>query len=187
MTRVQAIENLKSIGIAEPTDEQVTSYLNQLGGETKKEKDLAEKYKADALKVAELQAKLDEVNNQNLSDLERANKTVETANGKIAELEQKIKAIETQKSLAEIGIVGEQAEKLFNTEGGIDFATLGQIISEREEQAKSQKEKEILDKTPNPKGGNNDDKTAEDEFISNIAKTMASGDKSSNDIVNSYT
>ena len=36
MTREQAKQNLISIGISEPTDEQVSNYLNQLNGETKK-------------------------------------------------------------------------------------------------------------------------------------------------------
>ena len=39
MNRQQAIENLKSLGIEEPTDEQVTAYLNTVHGESKKEKD----------------------------------------------------------------------------------------------------------------------------------------------------
>lgn len=45
MTREQAKQNLISIGISEPTDEQVSNYLNQLNGETKKEKDKAAEYK----------------------------------------------------------------------------------------------------------------------------------------------
>ena len=57
MTRTQALENLKSFGIEEPTDEQVTAYLNQIGGETKKEKDRAEAYKAQADKASELKSK----------------------------------------------------------------------------------------------------------------------------------
>ena len=48
MTREQAKQNLISIGVAEPTDEQVSNYLNQVNGETKKEKDRADGYKAKA-------------------------------------------------------------------------------------------------------------------------------------------
>ena len=39
MTREQAKQNLIGIGIAEPTDEQITNYLNQIGAETKSYKD----------------------------------------------------------------------------------------------------------------------------------------------------
>ena len=42
MTREQAKQNLIAIGVAEPTDEQVSNYLNQVNGETKKEKDKAD-------------------------------------------------------------------------------------------------------------------------------------------------
>ena len=39
MTREQAKQNLIGFGIAEPTDEQITNYLNQIGAETKSYKD----------------------------------------------------------------------------------------------------------------------------------------------------
>ena len=55
MTREQAKQNLISIGVAEPTDEQVSNYLNQVNGETKKEKDKADQYKAKADNADELQ------------------------------------------------------------------------------------------------------------------------------------
>ena len=35
MTREQAKQNLIAIGVAEPTDEQVSNYLNQVNGETR--------------------------------------------------------------------------------------------------------------------------------------------------------
>lgn len=38
MTREQAKQNLIAIGVAEPTDEQVSNYLNQVNGETKRRK-----------------------------------------------------------------------------------------------------------------------------------------------------
>ena len=80
MTRNQASENLKSFGIEEPTDEQITAYLNQVNGESKKEKDRAERFKAEADKVADLQNQLDSLNNANLSEVEKANKEAENAN-----------------------------------------------------------------------------------------------------------
>ena len=36
MTREQAKQNLIALGVAEPTDEQVSNYPNQVNGETKK-------------------------------------------------------------------------------------------------------------------------------------------------------
>ena len=54
MNRAQALENLKTVGIEEPTDEQITAYLNQVHGETNKEKARAEAYKQQADKADEL-------------------------------------------------------------------------------------------------------------------------------------
>lgn len=153
MTREQAKKNLIVFGIEEPSEEQVTNYLNQIGAETKKEKDRADGYKANADKAAELQAELDRINEQNLSDIEKANKATETANNRVAELEKQVKSMQTKASLAELGIIGEQAEKLINSDGAVDFAVLGQIISDRETKAAAKKEEDLLDKTHNPGGG----------------------------------
>lgn len=158
MNRLQAEANLKAIGIEEPTDEQITNYLNQLNGETKREKDRADKLKADSEKVAELQAQLDALNNQNLSDIEKANKATEQANAQIADLQKQLLKMQTMKALADKGIIGEDAENFFNEDGSVNFDTLGKIISERETKASAEKEKEILNNTPNPQGngdGNN--------------------------------
>lgn len=43
MSREQAKKNLISFGIEEPSEEQITNYLNQVNGETQKEKEKAEK------------------------------------------------------------------------------------------------------------------------------------------------
>ena len=48
MTREQAKQKLISYGNAEPTEEQITDFLNTLGSELKKEKDRADGYKAKA-------------------------------------------------------------------------------------------------------------------------------------------
>lgn len=159
MSREQARENLKSFGIEEPTDEQITAYLNQVGSETKKEKERAEAFKAQASKADELKQKLDELNNANLSEVEKANKATEDANKQIAELNKKIANMELKAQLAEKGIVGEDADALISADGKLDIEVLGRIISERETASASAKEKELLDNTPSPQGngGGNDD------------------------------
>ena len=72
MTREQAKQKLVALGVAEPTEEQVTDFLNTIGAETKKEKDRADGLKAKADKADELQTQLDDLNSQNLSDIEKA-------------------------------------------------------------------------------------------------------------------
>lgn len=174
MTREQAKKNLIAFGIEEPSEEQISNYLNQIGAETKKEKDRADGYKANADKAAELQAELDRINEQNLSDIEKANKATETANNRVAELEKQVKSMQTRAKLAEKGIVGEQADKLFLEDGSIDFDTLGQIISDREAAAATAKEKEIANNSTNPGGGSagggnpEDNKPADVKNVENI-------------------
>lgn len=170
MTREQAKQNLITIGIEEPTDEQITSYLNQVGGETRKEKDKADRFRADAEKVAELQAQLDALNDQNLSDIEKANKATETANQQIAELQKQLKKMETMKQLADKGITGEDAETLFNEDGSLNFETLGKILTDRETTARNAKEQELLKNTPNPTGSGSDNPEGEPADVVNAKK-----------------
>lgn len=167
MTREQAKVNLISLGIAEPSEEQVTNYLNAVNGETKKEKDRADKYKLDADKAAELQKQLDAIANQNLSEVEKANKATEDAMAQVAALQKRIDRAEQLKALAEKGITGEQAEKLISEDGKLDYEVLGQIISDRENAAKVAKEQEIANNQGNPGGsdggaGSNPDEKPED-------------------------
>lgn len=175
LTREQAKQNLINLGVAEPTDEQVTNYLNQVGGETKKEKDRADRLKADADKVAELQRQLDELNSQNLTDIEKANKATEAANQQVEELQKQLKKLETMKQLAEKGITGDDAEQLFNEDGSLNFETFGKILTERATNAANEKEKELLNNTPNPTGSSGGNPSgSEPEDVAN-AKTIGFG------------
>ena len=83
----------------EATDEQITNLLNQNNSEVAREKTKAGQYKAKADSADELQKKIDELEAGNLSEIEKANKALETANAKIAELE-KTQAIADQRSNA---------------------------------------------------------------------------------------
>lgn len=190
MNREQATANLKSIGIEEPTQEQITNYLNQVNGETKREKDRADKYKADAELTAQLQAKIDEINNANLSELEKANLQTETANKKIAELEKDIKIMNLKTSLAENGIVGEDADNIVNglSAGTLDANALGSLISKKVELAVAEKEKEFLLNTPNPNGGtgNPDEKTDAEKLAEKIGGAIGGDNKVSTDVVSKY-
>jgi hypothetical protein len=185
MTREQAKQNLIAIGVAEPTDEQVSNYLNQVNGETKKEKDKADQYKAKADNADELQRKLDELEAGNLTELEKANKALDTANQQIAELQKK-NAIRDlrEKAMTDFKVTAEQAKTIVKEDGSFDTAELGKIMSEKETAAAQAKEQEIANNSTNPgggtAGGNKDStKTADVEnaekitFGSNSATTEA--------------
>lgn len=178
MTREDAVNNLTLLGVNEPTDDQITKYLNQVHGESSKERERAEGYKKDADKAAgiskktsesnaalqskidELQGQLDEINARDMSDVDKAHKETEDARkeaekalNKIAELEKEIERKNTLQALADKGIVGEDAVNLIKDDGTLDFETLGKIISDREQAAATAKEQEIAKNASNPVGG----------------------------------
>lgn len=194
MNRQQAKENLIGFGIAEPTDENITAYLNQIHGESQKEKDRADKFKSEADKVAELQSKLDELNNANLSEIEKANKATEQANNQVAQLTKQIAQMQLKNSLAEIGIVGDDATKLFAEDGSLDVSALGTIIKAREDASAIAKEQEIANGSTNPNGGrsgasaNGDkpEKTSSEVIAESVGKALGGVSKASTDILSNY-
>lgn len=192
MTREQAKQNLIAIGVAEPTDEQVSNYLNQVNGETKKEKDRADGYKAKADTADDLQKQLDELQAGNLTELEKANKALDTANKKIAELE-KAQAIATQRASAasKFNVTAEQAAQIVKDDGSFDYDVLGKIISEKETAAAQAKEQEIAKGSTNPgggtAGGNKDnEKTEAEKAAESIGKTLAGTNQAAKSVVDSY-
>lgn len=154
MTREQAKQKLISFGNAEPTEEQITEFLNTVGAETKKEKERADALKVKADKADELQEELDKLNNQNLSDLDKVTKDLEKANQKVADLE-KAKAIADQRNsvVEKFKVTSEQAKQIVKDDGSLDYDVLGQIISDKETAAATAKEQEIANNAGNPGGG----------------------------------
>lgn len=176
MNRSQAKENLIAIGIAEPTEQQVSDYLDQVNGESRRERDRADRYKADASKVADLQKQLDDLNSQNLSDIEKANKERDEALTNVDALRKEVNQMKTLNALAERGITGDDAKNLIREDGSLDFETLGKIITERETAAASAKEAELLKNTPNPGGkgaGESGDKTAAQRLVEKVLPKAA--------------
>ena len=186
MTREQAKQNLIAIGVEEPTDEQISNYLNQVNGETKKEKDKAAEYKAKADKADELQSKIDEIEAGNLTEIEQARKALESANEQIANLK-KNNAIREQRETAMTAfkITAEQAKTVVKDDGSIDYESLGKIMSEKETAAAEAKEQEIAKKQDIPGGGradgDNKKTTAE-----KIVEKMYGGQKQENNILSHY-
>ena len=171
MTREQAKQNLISIGVAEPTDEQISSYLNQVNGETQKEKEKANQYKAKAEKADELQTQLDEIEAGNLTEVEKVNKDLEAANNLIAKL-QKDNAVRDQREAAmtNFKITAEQAKAVVKDDGSLDYVGLGKIMSEKETAAAQAKEKEIAQNQDIPGGGSNGEKDGTESKGAEMAK-----------------
>lgn len=172
------------------TDEQITNLLNKTNSELAGEKAKSLKNKEMADKAAELQKQLDEINSQNLSDIEKANKALETANARIAELE-KASAIANLKTTVadKFKVSAEQAGQIVKEDGTLDYDILGKIISDKEVAAATAKEQEIANGSTNPGGGtagNSGSDAGQNEIVSNIANNLYGSTKASSDIVNSY-
>lgn len=189
MTREQAKQNLISIGVAEPTDEQISSYLNQVNGETQREKEKANQYKAKAEKADELQTQLDEIEAGNLTEVEKVNKDLEAANNLIAKL-QKDNAVRDQREAAmtNFKITAEQAKAVVKDDGSLDYTELGKIMSEKETAAAQAKEQEIANNTTNPggssAGGSEENKKTAD--VENAEKISFGEASANNEAKNHY-
>lgn len=178
------------------TDEQITNYLNQHNSEianvrTEAEKK-ASKYKDDAEKAKDLQRQLDEINDKNLSDIEKSEKALAEANEKIAKLEKAQRIADLKAELtSELKINAEQIEKLVDEDGNINHKVLGQIMSEKESAAAQAKEAEIANGSTNPSGGSGgnsggDDKTEAEQYAINLGKEQAESIKTAKSVLDNY-
>ena len=189
MTREQAKQNLIGFGIAEPTDEQITNYLNQIGAETKSYKDKLASVGGKDDRIAELEKELEKLNKQNMTELELERAEKDKALSSVANLEKQIEQMITKTELAKLGITGDVADTLVSGNGKLDFATLGQIISDREKNAVSEYEKKALENTPNPsgsKGKEEPQKTEAEQIAENLGKSASATSKDSEAIIASY-
>ena len=174
----------------EATDEQITNLLNQNNSEVAKEKNKVSQYKAKADTADSLQKQLDEIQAGNMTELEKANKALETANQQIADL-QKNNAIRDQREAAmtNFKITAEQAKTVVKDDGSLDYTELGKIMSEKEKAAAQAKEQEIANNTTNPGGssagsdkGGADNKTNAEK----IAESLISNAPKNNDVLSHY-
>lgn len=171
----------------EATDDQITNLLNQNNSEVAKEKNKASQYKAKADKADELQTQLDELQAGNMTELEKANKALETANQQIAKL-QKDNAVRDlrESAMSDFGITAEQAKIVVKEGGSFDTAVLGKIMSDKEANAIAEYEKNALNNTPNPNnGGKNDEPDSKPADVAN-AEQISFGTVASAESQNSY-
>lgn len=158
------------------TEDQVTNLLNKMNTEVAGERKKAEKYKsdmesfkADAEKAAELQARVEELENEKLTEEERQQKAkaemekelsekmaaIEKDNAELkAQLtSERIRAYARSKSLS-----GEHIDNILKSfSGNYDLAvaaidSMAQLITDREEAAAIAKEREIAKSSGNPSG-----------------------------------
>lgn len=153
MTREEAKQNLIVLGIAEPTDEQVTSYLNQFHNQPKPNPT------PDPTPTPTPAPAPTPQPNPTPEPTPGSGEDIETLKNQIEELRRENVKKDIRAYAAEKGLTGEQAEKVLagfkddleSAKAAID--SMSEIISARETSAAQAKEKEILDKSTNPGGG----------------------------------
>ena len=171
----------------EATDEQITNLLNQNNSEVAKEKNKVSQYKAKADTADGLQKQLDEIQAGNLTELEKANKALDTANQQIADL-QKSNAIRDQREAAmtNFKITAEQAKTVVKDDGSLDYTELGKIMSEKETAAAQAKEQEIAKNQDIPGGGSNKGGADNKTNAEKIAESLISNAPKNNDVLSHY-
>lgn len=198
VTREQATEQLKAFGVENPTDEQITTYLNNVNAEAVKEKSKAEKYKKDADKATDLQKQLDDLQSQNLTDTEKAQKENEKLLQQIAELTSNNFKSEAKAILKGAGIEDADIDALLpgmiaGLEKVEDVQTRANAyisaMNKNRDNAIKEHDKDVLDGTgtPGADGENGDDtKTDAEKFAESMVKESASENKGANDIIGAY-
>ena len=169
------------------TDEQITNLLNQNNSEVVKEKNKASQYKAKADTADDLQKQLEEIQAGNMTELEKANKALETANQQIADL-QKNNAIRDQREAAmtNFKITAEQAKIVVKDDGSLDYTELGKIMSEKETAAAQAKEQEIAKNQDIPGGGSASGSNKEKSEAEKTGKTLAGSNEATKTVLDSY-
>lgn len=187
MSREEAREFLKSkLNIEEPTDQQITDFLNEANKDSQKKNDLTKQYNDEKKRADDLQKQLDELNDSKLSDAEKAQKELETQTSKVASLEKQIAIMQRKTQLAEKGISGEEADKLIKEDGTLDIEAFGAILTDRVDKAKAEKEKELLKGTPNPGGNGGSDDGKPDALTQSVINGLKKDSKESSNIINKY-
>ena len=198
MTREQAKQVLIGMGIEEPSDEQVSKYLDSVTGEVKKEKDKNASLQEKANKAADLEKELEELKQQNMTDAEKAElerQKEKAANEKrISDLESALATSQREALTGKItsifanaGMQGDAyagAIKAFsnmNKEDALKEAQtfvdgISEVNKTTLDTAKAAWEKEALENTPNPGGGagnsNETKKSDESEYAKAYSARM---------------
>lgn len=184
-------EDVKKI-FPDATDDQINSFLNQSNSDVAKEKAKSQKLKEQADKAGQYEKELEELKKQNMTEAERLEaerqKEKEDNEKRISDLEKALaesnrKALTSDIStmFANAGLSTETysgAIKAFSAmpaeEAAKEAETFVKEVSEANKSAldtaKANWEKEVLEGTPNPGGGKNDNKKEEKSAAADFAK-----------------
>lgn len=195
MTREQAKQVLIGLGVAEPTDQQITGYLDSVESETKKVKEKNTSLKEKADKAETLEKELEDLKAQNMTDAEKqeaerqkekaANeKRISDLEAALAESNRKALTSGITSAFANAGLSSKTYASVIKAYASMPYEKSEDVMKEVEdfvkgvseanasalETAKADWEKQILDGTPNPGGGkgggNKEEKSKAEEYFS---------------------
>lgn len=201
MTREQAKQVLIGLGVAEPTDQQITGYLDSVESETKKMKEKNTSLKEKADKAETLEKELEDLKAQNMTDAEKqeaerqkekaANeKRISDLEAALAESNRKALTSDITSVFANAGLSSKTYASVIKAYASMPYEKSEDVMKEVEtfvkgvseanasalETAKADWEKQILDGTPNPGGGkgggNKEEKSAAAEYAQKYSARM---------------
>lgn len=168
-------EELLAMGL---TEEQVDKVMADHAKVVQAANAKADKYKTDAQRAEELQRQLDEIGQQNLTEIEKEQKARVAAEKRAADLQKQLTQSAVETIFAKANLTGDEYSGIVGALSVLDLEaakisaeSFVSGISKRDEANKTQWQKEIFDKTPNPgtggapdKGGANEEKSAAAEY-----------------------
>lgn len=186
MTREEAKQNLQALGIEEPSEAQVTNYLNQFHSN-----------KPEPNKEPKPDPKPNNEPKPNKEPKPEPDGEIAKLQEQIAQLEKESARKDIRAYAAEKGITGEKVENVLSVflddveKAKTAIDSLSEIITDRETTAAKNKEKEIADGSKNPGGGDpkpkdDKEKTEAEKTAESIGKSMAESSKASKAVLDSY-
>ena len=186
MTREEARQNLVALGIEEPTDVQVTNYLNQFHSNRNTNPN-------PPAPVVNTPAPNPNPPQPAPQPAPGNNDEMETLRQQIANLQRENARKDIEAYAVAKGLTGEQVKNILNAFGeNVDVAkqaidSIGQIISDNRTAAAREKEQELASGATNPGGGNAGSSNSDEKSnAEKIAERMFGGKKQSNDILSHY-
>lgn len=160
-------EELLTMGL---TEEQVEKIMADHARVVQAANAKADKYKTDAQKAADLQKQLDEIGQQNLTEIEKEQKAREAAEQRAADLQKQLTETAVTGIFAKANLTGEEFSGIIGALSTLDLETAKMNaesfvngISKRDEENKTQWKNENFNSTPNPGTGGNGDPSGEGE------------------------
>lgn len=197
MSREQAKQVLITFGIEEPTDDQITNYLNSVNGEVQKEKARSQTDKAELDRLKAIEEEYQKTKDANLTAEQKLQAALDAAELTKKEFAKKTNLLEVEKLLIGAGLTKEDYAEYIdllvsdNAETSTKLANgLVTTLTKQKEATEKKVKADLLNGTPPPdgdNGGNNTPKTEAEKVVENIVNTRAEANKTTQSALNYYT